>query len=87
MRWNRIGFTLVTAGIPLAPLLRAQPVPDCAQWSTQDVFGAVTVADVTACLVAGADVMATTDDSLTPLHHAAWLNCELVSRAGGFLTQ
>ena len=54
-----IGRVLVAGwlGVLTAPLVSAQ-APDCKQWNTDEYFKTATVEDVTACLVAGADVKA-----------------------------
>ena len=62
---------VATACVLLAPILSAQPAPTCEQWNTAAFFGVATVQDVTACLDAGSDVSARTEDGSTPLHHAA----------------
>ena len=43
----------------------------CAGWGEHDYFEAATIADVRACLAAGADPGARTKDGETPLHMAA----------------
>ena len=68
---TRSGALVATACILLAPILRAQPAPTCEQWNTEEFFRVATVEDVTACLDAGSDVSARTDEGYTPLHHAA----------------
>ena len=68
---TRSGPLVATACILLAPILRAQPAPTCEQWNTEEFFRVATVEDVTACLDAGSDVSARTDEGYTPLHHAA----------------
>lgn len=62
---------VATACVLLAPILSAQPAPTCEQWNTAAFFEVATVQDVTACLDAGSDVSARTEDGYTPLHHAA----------------
>ena len=44
----------------------------CDDWNTEAFFRTATADDIATCLVAGADVTATTEDGHTPLHHAAW---------------
>ena len=74
MRWRPIGLLFLTAGILLAPVLRAQPAPTCEQWNTEEFFEAATVDHVTACLAASADVTARDEDEITPLHWATWIS-------------
>ena len=53
---------------------RSQPAAqasDCEKWGTSNYFGKATVADVKACLEAGADLMRRDAENLTPLHRAA----------------
>ena len=68
---TRSGPLVATAWVLLAPLLSAQPAPTCEQWNTEEFFRVATMQDVTACLDAGSDVSARTEDGYTPLHHAA----------------
>ena len=51
-----------------------EAVSSCEQWNTEEFFRTATVEDVTACLAAGADVAARTEDGHTPLHQAAFVN-------------
>ena len=74
MRWSLTGLLFLTAGVLLAPMQRAQPAPTCEQWNTEEFFRVATVADVTACLDAGADVAARDEDEITPLHWATWIS-------------
>ncbi len=74
MRWSLTGVLFLTAGFLLAPMQRAQPAPTCEQWNTEEFFRVATVADVTACLDAGADVAARDENEITPLHWAAWIS-------------
>ena len=53
-------------------------VVDCEAWNTQEFFETATASDVSACLAAGADIVARDDDRVTPLHWAAWINEERV---------
>ena len=71
---SRAALLTLSTGILVAPLLRAQPAPNCEQWNTEEFFRAATVEDVTACLDAGADVAARTESGHTPLHRAAEFN-------------
>ena len=60
--------TLITAGAST----EAQPAPDCGHWNTEYFFRTATLANVTACLAAGADPMARHKyKGNTPLHFAA----------------
>ena len=47
---------------------------DCEKWNTKEYFQTATVEDVTACLGAGADLMARDEADFTPLHQAAASN-------------
>ena len=71
---TRSSLAIVAACLLATPMLRAQPAPTCEQWNTEEFFGVASVEDVTACLAAGANVQARTEDGHTPLHHAAALN-------------
>ena len=57
-----------------SPALAGQGALSCEAWNTIEYFRTATVEDVTACLDAGADVAARTDDGYTPLHWAAGTN-------------
>ena len=57
-------------GFLTAPQVSAQ-APNCKQWNTDEYFKTATVENVTACLVAGADVNALGEHAVTPLHFAA----------------
>ena len=76
MARNRSCLVVLGAGSLVVVTLSAQPAPSCEQWNTQEFFEAATLEQVTACLAAGTDVMATTDDGHTPLHYAAQLNAD-----------
>lgn len=52
---------------PISLAVRA----DCADWNTRGFFRQADVAQVDACLDAGADPDARADNGMTPLHHAA----------------
>ena len=71
---TRSSLVILATCVLVTPMLRAQPTPTCEQWNTEEFFGVATVEDVTACLAAGADARARTEDGNTPLHHAAALN-------------
>ena len=58
------------AGSPDAAGEQAQK--PCADWNTESFFEGATVADVSRCVAAGADVEARDDDDRTPLHNAAF---------------
>ena len=60
-------------GVLAAPLLSAHG-PNCKQWNTDEYFNTATVEDVTACLEAGAELMARNKLGNTPLHDAAGNN-------------
>lgn len=62
MRTNRATPLVLGLGVLVVATLGAQPAPSCAEWNTQEFFESATLGDVTACLAAGADPMATTDD-------------------------
>ena len=47
---------------------------NCEQWNTKKLFQAATVADVVACLKAGANVVARNNHGNTPPHWAAGFN-------------
>ena len=68
---TRSGPLVAATCLLLAPLLSAQPAPTCERWNTVAFFRVATVQDVTACLDAGLNVSARTEDGYTPLHHAA----------------
>ena len=57
---------------PVAPT----PTANCEGWNTESFFETATSAIVRACLAAGTDVAARDDDSITPLHWAAWSSKE-----------
>ena len=46
----------------------------CEEWSTASFHLTATLAQVTACLDAGADPKALNEEKITPLHFASWLN-------------
>ena len=62
---------ILSVAVLATPALAAQAEPNCEQWNTKEFFQATTGEDVTACLEAGADVAARTEDGHTPLHEAA----------------
>ena len=74
MTCTRVLLWGVLLAVLATPALAAQAGPNCAAWNTQEYFQTATVEDVTACLAAGADVAARTDDGHTPLHLAAAAN-------------
>ena len=67
-----------TPGADSSPAVELSPTPapaavNCEEWNTEEFFESATASAVTACLAAGADVAARTDDGhITPLHWAAW---------------
>ena len=68
----RLGAAVVgvlAAGLTLANAAAAQLA--CRSWNTEAFFTAATVADVSRCLEAGANIDARSEDGLTPLHFAA----------------
>ena len=69
-----IGSILVSVLFGFLTVVAAQRTPSCEEWNTKEYFQTATVEDVTACLDAGADVAARTDDGHTPLHQAAQFN-------------
>ena len=58
----------------VAGMTEAQAAPDCGKWNTKEYFKAATVESVTACLAAGADLMARDFVKRIPLHKAAEYN-------------
>ena len=66
-----LGLLLVAAP---ATAHRQPAAPDCEDWNTEEFFETATADAVAACLAAGADVSAHTDDGHTPLHMAANVN-------------
>ena len=70
---TRSGLVVAVACVLLAPILRAQS-PPCEQWNTAGFYRVATVEDVTACLDAGSDIAARSEDGYTPVHHAAERN-------------
>ena len=72
MTCRRVLLWGVLLAVLAIPALGAQAALDCAGWNTEEYFQTATVEDVTACLDAGVDVAARTDDyRITPLHWAA----------------
>ena len=65
--------SLQAAGSDAAPSA-AIDATDCANWNTHVFFESATPENVTACLAAGADVMAKDDLGYAPLHFAAEYN-------------
>ena len=74
MTYQRVVLWGVLLAVLVIPALGAQAALDCAGWNTEEYFRTATVEDVTACLAAGADVAARTDDGRTPLYLAAAYN-------------
>ena len=75
--------------VPATPAMGDEKV-NCEQWNTEDYFQAATVADVVACLKAGANVMARNNYGSTPLHWASGFNgnpavSEVLLKAGADL--
>ncbi len=69
----RIGLVAISMALAVSlgvPGARAQA--DCANWKIWDFFKTASAADVRACLRAGADPGAQSNDRWTPLHRAAW---------------
>ncbi len=60
-------FVLALWALPSEALAEA----DCATWNTVEFFEVATPADVSRCLVAGADLEARDEDGWTPLLHSA----------------
>lgn len=63
-----LGLSLVAAP---AAANRQPAAPNCENWNTDEFFRTATAETVGACLAAGADVAARTDEGSTPLHMAA----------------
>ena len=80
MLWGFYRFKKVTAdGLVTFLLLAGLPstavaAENCAGWNTSEFFESATVALVTACVSAGADVNEQNQYGLTPLQHAAGLD-------------
>ena len=70
MRIGIVAMMAAMAAYLTPPDARAQP--DCANWNSPDFFKTAGAADVRACLRAGADPDARTENGDTPLHAAAW---------------
>ena len=64
----------MTAGGPDEQEVPPRSACDLPTWNTEDFFQTATVKEVNACLKAGADVAASTEDGHTPLHQAAQFN-------------
>ena len=69
MRIGIVAMMAAMAAYLTLPPARAQP--DCANWNSPDFFATAGAADVRACLRAGADPDARTENGNTPLHFAA----------------
>ena len=71
---TRIFLGILSVALLATPAWAAQAMPDCEDWNTGAFFEAATVEDVTACLDAGADLMARDGIWGTALHRAVIFN-------------